>query len=93
MNNLEKTDRKDLILRRKGEVRYLKGHKKKLQKGICLKDTKKQFSPKNYRYLEWTKGRGDNGKECTSTEGKTGQIQIRRQDHMSVAQALYTTTK
>ena len=32
MNNLEETDRKDLILRRKGEARYLKGHEKKLQK-------------------------------------------------------------
>ena len=28
---------------------------------------KVQFSPKKYRYLEWTEGRGDNGKECTST--------------------------
>ena len=33
-----------------------------------------QFSPKKYRYLEWTEGRSDNGKECTTTEGKTGQI-------------------
>ena len=41
MNNLEETDRKDLILRRKGEARHLKGHKKKLQKGICWNDTKK----------------------------------------------------
>ena len=40
MNNLEETDRKDQILRRKGEARYLRGHMKKLQKGICLKDTK-----------------------------------------------------
>ena len=47
MNNLEETYRKDLILRRKGEVSNLKGLKKKLQKGICLNDTKK------YRYLEW----------------------------------------
>ena len=31
-NNLEETDRKDLILRRKGEARNLSGHKKKLQK-------------------------------------------------------------
>ena len=27
-----------------------------------------------YRYLEWTKGRDDNDKECTSNERKTGQI-------------------
>ena len=93
MNNLEETDRKDLILRRKGEHKNLRGHKKILHKGICLKDTKKvQFSPKKYKYLEWNKGRGDNGKKCTSTEGKTRQIYIRRQDHTSVAQALYTTT-
>ena len=68
MNNLEETDRKDLILRRKGEARNLRGHKKKLQKGICLNDTKK------YRYLEWTERRGDYGKKSSSTEGKTGQL-------------------
>ena len=39
-NNLEETDRKDLILRRKGETKF-KGTQEKLQKGICLKDTKK----------------------------------------------------
>ena len=45
-----------------------------LHKEICFERYKKvQFSSK-YRYLEWTKGRGDNGKECTSTEGKTVQI-------------------
>ena len=37
MNNLEETYRKDLILRRKGEARNLRGHKKELQTGICLK--------------------------------------------------------
>ena len=42
---MEETDRKDLILRRKGEARNLKGHKKKMQKGICLKDTKKYSFP------------------------------------------------
>ena len=48
--NLEETDRKDLIWRRKGEAKNLKGHKKKLQKGIYLNDTKKvQFSQKKYR--------------------------------------------
>ena len=41
MNHLEETDRKNLIFRRKGEARHLRGHKKKLQKGICLNDTKK----------------------------------------------------
>ena len=41
MNNLEETDRKDLILIRKGEAKNLRKHKKILHKGICLKDTKK----------------------------------------------------
>ena len=41
MNNLEETDKKDLILRRKGEARNFREHKKKLQKGICFNDTKK----------------------------------------------------
>ena len=45
MNNLEKTDRKDLILRRKVEARNLRGHKKILQKGKCLNDTKKYSFP------------------------------------------------
>ena len=27
-----------------------------------------------YIYLEWTERRGDNDKECTTAEGKTGQI-------------------
>ena len=45
MKILEETDRKHLLLR-KGEARNLRGHKKKLQKGICLNDTKKYFSPK-----------------------------------------------
>ena len=58
MNNLEETDRKDIILRRKGEARNLSGHKKKLQKGICLKDTKKYRFPQRSRHLEWTKGKG-----------------------------------
>ena len=58
INNLEETDRKDLILRRKGEAQYLREHKKKLQKRIWLNDTKKySFLKKKYRYLEWTKGR------------------------------------
>ena len=32
MNNLEEIDRKHLILRRKGEAGYLKGHKKNVKK-------------------------------------------------------------
>ena len=67
MNNLEETDRKDLnredlITKRKGETRNLKGHNKKLQKGICF--------PKKYRYLEWTEGKCDNGKELYQLKKK-----------------------
>ena len=47
MNNLEETYRKDLILRRKGEARNLRGHKKKLKKGICLNNTKKYSFPQS----------------------------------------------
>ena len=75
MKNLEETDRKDLILRRKGEVRSLREHKKKNTKKNLLKRYKKvKFSPKKYRYLELTERRDDNGKKCTSTEGQTGQL-------------------
>ena len=45
MNNLEETNREDLILRRKREARNFRGHKKILHKGICLKDTKKYNFP------------------------------------------------
>ena len=49
MKNLEERDRKNLIMRRKWEAGYLRDHKKKLQKGICLSDTKK------YRYPQRSK--------------------------------------
>ena len=45
MNNLEETDRKDLIMRRKGDVRYLRTQEK-LQKDFCLNDTKCTVFPK-----------------------------------------------
>ena len=70
-NNLEETDRKDLILRRKGEARNLRTQE--IKRNLLERYKKVQFSPKKYRYLEWTERRGDNGKECTKTEGKTGQ--------------------
>ena len=76
MNNIEETDRKYQVLRRIGEVKNLR-NQEKTAKGICLYDTKKQFSPKKYGYLEWTEGRGDNSKECTSTEGNTRQKQMK----------------
>ena len=43
-----------------------------------------RYKKVQYRYLEWTK-RSGNGKECTLTEGKTGPIQMQRQNHISVA--------
>ena len=67
MYNLEETDRKDIILRRKRKDRNLRGQEK-MQKSL-FERYKKVVFPK-----EWTKGRGDNGKECTSTERKTGQL-------------------
>ena len=42
MNSLEETDRKYLILKRKGEVGNLR-IQEKLQRGICLNDTKSSF--------------------------------------------------
>ena len=45
MNNLEETDRQDLILRRKGEAGNLRTQEKKLVKEICLSDTKNYSFP------------------------------------------------
>ena len=44
MNSLKETVRKSLLLT-KGGARNLRGHKKKLQKEICLNDTKKYSFP------------------------------------------------
>ena len=41
LNNIEKTDRKYLKLRAKGEVGYLKGNNKKIAKGKLLQWQKK----------------------------------------------------
>ena len=41
-----------------------------------------QFSPEKYRYLEWTEGRGDKGKKCTSTARKIGHIDTEKGLHM-----------
>ena len=70
INNLEERDGKDLILRRKGEAKNLRGHKKYCKKEFAWTIQKSTFSLKKYRYLKWTEGRDDYGKECTSTEGK-----------------------
>ena len=45
MNNLEETDRKNLILRRKTEAKNLRGCEKKLQNGIFLNNIKKYSFP------------------------------------------------
>ena len=45
VNGLEKTDRRDLLLRGEREAGYMRGHKKKLRKGSCLKYTKKFSFP------------------------------------------------
>ena len=76
LNNLEETVTKDLILRRKGEAGYFRENKKRknCKKELAWTIQKVQFSPEKYRYLEWTEGRGDNGKECTTTNGTTVQI-------------------
>ena len=77
MNNLEETDIKDIIcIEKKRRGQKFEGTQKKIAKRNLLERYKKfQFSSKKYRYLEWTEGRGVNGKECTSTEGKTRQME------------------
>ena len=56
MNSLEETDRKDLILKRKEETRYLRGQKIIAKTNLPKRYKKVQFSPKKYRYMEWTEG-------------------------------------
>ena len=73
MNNLEETNRKDIIVRWKEDARNL-WEQQKIAKRNLLEWHKVKISNKKYRYLEWTEGRDDNGKECTSTERKTGRI-------------------
>ena len=58
INNLVKTDKKDLILRRKGEARNLRGYKKELQKEICLNVTKKYSFPQS-SIDTWNRLKGD----------------------------------
>ena len=47
MNNLEETDRKNLIIKINEEAKYLRGQEKKLQKVICLSNKKIHLSPEN----------------------------------------------
>ena len=44
MNNLEETNRKDLILRRKGEARNLRGHEKTAKRNLFERYKKGVFS-------------------------------------------------
>ena len=66
MKNLKETDRKDLIMKRK---RIYIWRQEIIGKRNLVEWQKKQLSPEKYRYLEWT-GRCDNGKKCTTTQGK-----------------------
>ena len=43
MNNLEETDRKDPIMKRKGEARYLRGHKKDVIRNLFEWQKSKAF--------------------------------------------------
>ena len=45
VNDLEKIDRRDLLLEGHREAGCLRGHGKKLRKGICLKNIKKFSFP------------------------------------------------
>ena len=74
MNNLEKTDRKHLILTRIGEAENLRWQEKIGKRNSLKRYKKVHFIPKKYRYLEWTERRGNNGKESTSIQGKTWQM-------------------
>ena len=52
-------------------------HEKKLKRTTCK------------RYLEWTEERGDNGKECTSTEGKIRHIDTETGTHKCSSVPVY----
>ena len=93
INSLEETNRKDQIIKRAGEAKYLKGHKITFKKKYSLEwHNKVQLSLPKYRDLKWSERKDDNGKKCTTNKRKTGYILIRRQGHTRLAQALYTTS-
>ena len=61
-----------------------------MQIGICLNDTKKySFLPKKYKHLEWTEGKGDTGKECTSTEKTWTNIDTETEPHECSSSPVY----
>ena len=70
MNNLEETDRKDLILRRKREAGYLRGQEK-MRRRICLND-KKKFLQRNIVTWNGLKEEMIMTKNVIATKGKTG---------------------
>ena len=74
MNNLEETYKYLILLKRKGEARNVRKQEKIAKRNLLERYKINTVYPKKYRYFEWTEGRGDNGKEYTSTEGKTEQI-------------------
>ena len=80
----------NLLMNRKRVARCSKGHKKKLQKGICLNDTNKYSF--HQRSIDTWNGLKEEVIMAKNVELKTKQILIRRQDHTSVAQVLYITT-
>ena len=93
MNNLQERLKKYLIMKRKGEARYLRGQEDIVKMNLLEWQEKIAFLQRNIdtvHGMNWKKSY--NGKECTTTEGKTTQIQIWRQNNMSVNQALNTTT-
>ena len=74
MNNEKETDRKDLLMKRKGKTRCLRRHKKNAKRNLLKRYKKVQLSQRNIYTWSGLKRRGDFGNECTTTKGKTGQI-------------------
>ena len=67
MNNLEETDRKDLIMKIKLKARYLRSQEKTCKKEFTSA-IQENSSLKRKIYLKWTERRDDNGWECIATE-------------------------
>ena len=89
MNNVEKTNRKDLIMKRKGEAIHLKKHKKKKWKKEFAWMIQKStvFTGEKYKYLKWTWGMVIMVKNVKQLKEKADKHKYRD------GTALYTTTK
>ena len=74
MNNLEETDKKDLILRRKGKARNFRGQEKITKKNLFEGYKKYSFPQRTIDTWNGMKEQVIMAKKCTSTKGKTGQI-------------------